>query len=319
MQWSTISLTWFLGLAIFASSSSAYGQSGQTKADELFNKAVELSESRNYDQACPLLAESQKLDPRPGTLFALGDCEREWGKIGRSVKHFKAYLKDYEVMKADVRKRHNERANLARGYIKTLQPNVPTLKLSFPEGIPAEFVLTVDGERVERVALDTELLFDPGDHVVVVQVPGHTDSEQRITLALKEKKALDVAAGPEVHADTSQASSSRRKIGFVLLGTGAAGLVFGSVMGGMAVGQKNVVDEHCNVLNCDRQGFEAVGQGRTFGTLSTIGFAAGGVLAAAGVVLVLTAPKEKSKSSWLTGIRAAATAGSAFFGVEGQF
>jgi len=324
MQWSKSSAAWSLCIALLAGSSSAYGQTPEAKAEELFNQAVELSEQRKYDEACPLLAESQKLDPRASTLYALADCEREGGKPASAVEHFKAYLKEYEAMKGEVRKRHDQRANASRGYIKTTEPQLPMLKMSFPGGIPSEFVLTIDGKNIDRVNLDKDLAVDPGEHLIIVQVPGRTDSEQRVSLALKEKKSVDLTVGPEAPPpddgqDKPQGTHPRRKIGFILLGTGAAGLVFGGITGGLAVGQKNIVEENCSGLNCNMQGFDAVNHGRTFGNLSTVGFIAGGALAAVGAVLVITAPKAKPKTSWLTGVGATATANGAFVGVEGQF
>lgn len=323
MQWSKKSATWSLCLALGLGASSAYGQTAEAKAEELFNKAVELSEQRNYAEACPLLAESHKLDPRASTMFALADCERLGGKIASAVEHFRAYLKEYDVMKSDVRKRHGQRANSAKGYIKSLEPQLPMLKMSFFSGIPDEFVLTIDGKVIHRISLDKDFPVDPGDHLIVVQVPGRTDSTQRISIANKEKKNIDLVVGPVAapndDGDESRGTSPRKKIGFIVLGTGAAGLIFGGVMGGLAVGKKNIVDEHCTGLNCDADGFDAVNQGRTFGNLSTVGFAAGGVLAAVGAVLIITAPKSTPKTSWLTGIGATATAGGAFVGVEGRF
>lgn len=323
MQWSKTSAAWSLCVALGSSSSFAYGQTPEAKAEELFNKAVDLSEQRNYAEACPLLAESQKLDPRASTLFALADCERLGDKIASAVEHFKAYLAEYNAMKGDVRKRHNQRANSARGYIKSLEPQVPMLKLSFPKGIPGEFIVTIDGKTVDRILLDKDIPVNPGDHLILVQVPGRTDSEQRIAIAVKEKKAIDLVVGPEAppidDSDKSPRASPKKKLGFILLGTGAAGLIFGGVMGVLAVGKKNIVGEHCTGLNCDADGFAAVNQGRAFGNLSTVGFAAGGVLAAVGAVLVITAPPNNPQTSWLTGIGATATAGGAFVGVEGQF
>lgn len=323
MQWSKTSAAWSLCVALGLGSSSAYGQTADAKVEELFNNAVELSEQRKYAEACPLLAESQKLDPRASTIFALADCERLAGKIASAVEYFKAYLKEYEAMKIDVRRKHDQRAHTSRAYIKSLEPQLPTLKMSFPGGIPGEFVLTIDGKVIHRISLDKDVPVDPGEHLVIVQVPGRTDSEQRISIANKEKKAIDLVVGPEAvsidDGDQSKGTSPRKKIGFVVLGTGAAGLIFGGVMGVLAVGKKNIVDEHCTGLNCDADGFAAVNQGRTFGNSSTVGFAAGGVLAAVGAVLIITAPKSSPKTSWLTGIGATATAGGAFVGMEGRF
>ncbi len=325
MQRSKWSYVGSLCVALLAGSTSAYGQTQEGKAEELFNKAVELSEARKYDEACPLLAESQKLDPRASTLFALADCEREAGKIASSVAHFKAYLIEYEAMKGDTRKRHDQRANSAKGHIKLQQPLVPTLKLSFAAGIPSEFAISRNGESVERISLDKEIPVDPGDQVIIVKVPGHEDTEQRITLAPKDKKTLDLVVGPistiRDQADDGDKlkSNVRRKVGFVLLGTGAAGVAFGGIMGGLAVGQKGTVQEHCQGLDCDPTGLDAVNQGRMFGNMSTIGIAAGGVMAAAGVLLVLSAPKSQPKTGLITGVGGTASRAGAFLSVEGQF
>ena len=136
MQWSKWSYAGSLCGALLVGSSSAYGQTAEAKAEDLFNKAVELSESRKYDEACPLLAESQKLDPRASTLFALADCEREANKLVSSVAHFKEYLIAYDALKGEARRRHDQRASSAKGHISTLEPQIPTLKLTFPGGAP---------------------------------------------------------------------------------------------------------------------------------------------------------------------------------------
>jgi hypothetical protein len=159
----------------------------------------------------------------------------------------------------------------------------------------------------------------------VLKVPGHQDTTQRITLEPNDKKAVDLVAGPSTTGDDKPGdgdkpkSNLRRTLGFVLLGTGAAGLAFGGVMGGLAFGQKGIVQEHCKGLDCDPTGLDGVNQGRTFGNMSTIGLAAGGVMAATGLVLVLTAPKSKPKTGWITGIGGTASIDGAFLSVEGQF
>jgi len=209
MQWSNWSHAGSLCIALLVGSSSAYGQTANEKqAEALFNKAVELSEARKYDEACPLLAESQKLDPRASTLFALGDCEREANKIMSAVAHFKEYLVAYEALKGDAKRRHDQRANSAKGYIKTLEPQIPTLKFTFPGGIPGEFVLTRNGESVERISLDKDLPSDPGEQVIVVKVPGHQDAEQRITLAPGDNKVIELATGASLGGDTHQSRTT---------------------------------------------------------------------------------------------------------------
>jgi hypothetical protein len=323
MQWSKWSYAGSLSVALLAGSSSAHGQTAEAKAEELFNRAVELSESQKYGEACPLLAESQKLDPRASTLFALADCEREAEKWASSVAHFKEYLTAYAAMKADARRRHDQRASIAKVHIKKIEPSLPILKFTFATGIPGDFVVLHNGNPVYRIMLDKEIPVDPGEQVIVVKVPGHEETEQRITLALKDKKVVELLVGAvstnQDDNNDNAKSNIRSKAGFVLLGTGVAGLAFGGVMGALAIGQKGKVLEHCNGLDCNPTGLEAVKQGRTFGNMSTIGIAAGSVVAATGLVLILTAPKSQSKTGLITGVGGAASRYGAFLSMEGQF
>jgi len=97
----------------------------------------------------------------------------------------------------------------------------------------------------------------------------------------------------------------------------AAGLVLGGVMGGLTLAQKSTVDAHCKGLDCDPTGFDALDQARTFGTVSTIGLAAGGGLAAIGAILFLTAPKPKTGVT--ANIRAGVGPGGAFLSLRGEF
>jgi len=110
----------------------------------------------------------------------------------------------------------------------------------------------------------------------------------------------------------------------VIGGVGIAGLALGAVMGGLTMGQKGVILEHCGMkvgarddAGCDPIGLAAVHSARPLGLASTIGFIAGGTAVAVGTVLLVTAPRpsagataRREPARWMTvGVLSAGKAG----------
>src|SRR5690349_6731302 len=83
-------------------------------ADALFNKAVADMDAGRYDVACPALVESQRLDPRPGTLFAVAACNVKAGKIATASAFYDDYLRAVGDLPGTARAKHADRAKLAR-------------------------------------------------------------------------------------------------------------------------------------------------------------------------------------------------------------
>ncbi|UQA57844.1 hypothetical protein [Polyangium aurulentum] len=165
-------------------------------AAALFEKGVDEMEAGHFDVACPAIAQSQQLDPRPGTLFTLAECERQAGRIATSVTHYAEYLRQVEGMTPGLKKKHKERAEIAETERKALEPNIPRLVLVLPANAPPGVLVTRDGAEVDAASLGVALPVDPGEHVITSRVPGGPLVEQRVTLAKKETKTLQL----EVHA-----------------------------------------------------------------------------------------------------------------------
>ncbi len=120
---------------------------------------------------------------------------------------------------------------------------------------------------------------------------------------------------PETPPPAASGGSLRRTLGFVGLGVGGAGLILGGVTGGLAIPKHNALDKACPDGLCTRAQADAVGNYHLFTTLSTAGFIAGGVLAASGLVLVLTAPRRAAPAS----VGVAPVIGAGFAGAKGWF
>lgn len=197
--------------------------------------------------------------------------------------------------------------------LEQLRPRIPNLVIRVDSG--ANVSVSLDGKDVPPSLLGEEHPLNPGAHQLVARRGGEQKTEavniaegerKEVTLRFDEPAATPSARLPLVSEPPSSAPAgsvgSSRTLAFVALGLGGAGLVLGGVSGALAMSKKSSLDdddEHCRNDQCVYAVEDDVSSLRTFRTVSTIGFIAGGALAATGVVLLLT---HESPSS--TGQRA---------------
>jgi hypothetical protein len=342
-------------LAPLALASPALGQD-IAAAEALFNHGLADMEAGRYATGCPAIAESQRLDPRPGTLFTLAQCEVRWGRVATAVTRLGDYLQLYARLTADQKIRQGDRPKVAKEQLDKLTPEVPELTLSLPPGAPAGTVVKRDDAVVATAALGIGLPVDPGEHVVSTQAPGGALWELRITVAGGEKKplVLEVKPAPTVEprsavaipvvapsaAPTSPASppvepgagpSGRRVAVYVAGGVGVAALALGGVMGGLALGKKSTIEAHCGsaihesvATRCDQTGYDAGQSVKPLGLVSTIGVIAGLAGVGTAVVLLVTEhrpakPATGARGPWIAADVLSIGPGGAMLGAKGSF
>src|SRR5690606_15567731 len=82
-------------------------------AEALFDKGVADMKAGRHETGCKAIAESQRLDPRPGTLFTLATCEAAWGRIATAVSRYGDYLAVYARLPDDKKAAQLERFKVA--------------------------------------------------------------------------------------------------------------------------------------------------------------------------------------------------------------
>ncbi|WP_437827415.1 hypothetical protein [Sorangium sp. So ce1153] len=328
-------------------------------AEALFERGLADMQAGRYETGCKALAESQRLDPQPGTLFTLASCEAQWGRVATAVTRFKDYLAVLDRMTPAEKARQGQRPKVAMQERDRLSPRVPRLALSLPPGAPAGTMVKRDGHELGDAALGIALPVDPGEHLVSVQVPGRPAREQRITIAEGETKelALDLpvkeapapAAPPApspapprppapeispapapVEPDAPSPSAGHRTAVYVAGGVSAAGLVLGGVLGALVIGKKGVIDEHCGEAiqapskACDDEGYDAAGSGNAMARVSTIAFGVALAGLGAAAVLYWTEPKPAGAAAgasprWVSAGVLEAGPAGAVLGARGTF
>lgn len=265
------------------------------KAQTLFNNGRAALDRGDVASACAMLSESLALVKRPSTLFNLAQCEAKQGKLRSAAEHMKGAVDTLEP--------GDERVQIARAQFAELDKQLPRLALQLAPGTPADSVVLVDGVALDAASIGPQIPLDPGEHKLVVRVRGREDSSTAVKLAPGDRRSLILAAGAQLSPTASSAptaaeapaggaSNTKRTLGWVFGGVGAAGLVAGGITGMMALGKKNEMEDNC-AGPCNDAARDAADSGRTLALLSTVSFAVGLAGVGVGSYLLLTSPSKE--------------------------
>ncbi len=322
---------------LLASASGARADGADVTATALFDEGRKLMAQHKYGEACPKLAESQRLAPSGGTLINLAECYERGGQTASAWGAWKdVAARANAAGKADV-----ERNAVARA--AALEPSLAKLTVSVAtdSDVPGLEVKR-DGVALGHAEFGLQIPVDPGAHHVEataphkkawsadVQVaPKQTDARVTVTLANDETApppsattttpsnppATTTPATPP-SAEPSSDGNVQRTIGWVGVGLGGAGLLVGAIFGLTAMSKASAATGAggCSGKTCSTQaGVQDTKDAQSAATAADIGFIAGGVLAAAGLVVVLTAPSSKPRVG--TNVHIAPAVGQSFTGL----
>jgi len=256
-------------------------------AEALFRSAQEAAKQGDWDTACRRFAESNRLDPAPGTVLNLARCHEE---LGHQASAWKFYQEAAEKLPAGDR-----RAEYAAAKAAELEGLVPTVSFEPPPATdPDAFKLTVNGTTYSPAMLNVPIPFDAGRVEVLVEAQGRRPVSA--TLELSEGQDLTyhiqlgaLTAEARVHGAPSKAAKTRKTWGIASLslgGAGAATAIFGGVWA--AIELPTATDPaHCADGACDQQGANASKRGRTAVVLLGAGAAVAAVGLTVGTVLLV--------------------------------
>lgn len=277
--------------------------SGTTaRADEaaaaaMFDRGLASMLAGELEKACPMLAESFRLDPRAGSLFTLAECEAKQGKSASALVHYQDYLVRYDGLSPREQARQGQRRELAVKQVESLKSSVAELTLRVPPSAPTTAIVKRDGVVQGPPALGVALPIDPGLHLIVTDNGTGKTRELQLVLSPGEKKEVTVEVAP---ADPVRDVEPVRRAApgpmwpiYTTVGVGAAGVIVGSVFGGLTWSKKDTIDAHCPQHRCDPEGRKAVDSVATTSLVASIGFGVGAAGLVTGAVLWAIRPGDR--------------------------
>lgn len=297
----------------FAAAVPAVARAEPSDADRVTARALardgyEAEKRGQYAIAADRFGRAEALVHAPTLLLGLARAETGLGKLVEAQDIYERIIREPLAPNAPppfakaVEDAKRERAELV--------PRIGWITLVVSGASSAQ--VSLDDAPVPAAVLNVRRACNPGEHYVKATAKGFAPaertfivsegSEQTIVLGLDAlppaaPAPLAVAATPEVPSGGGM--SLQTKLGIGALGLGAAGLVTGGAAGIWVLARHSSLSQDCSHGVCGPGESGALGTYRTVANLSTVAFIAGGVGAAAGVVLMLTVPKTQAVTAYV--------------------
>jgi len=156
-------------------------------AEALFRAGKQAAQAGDYKTACEKFEQSEQLEPAPGTLLNLADCEEHLGRLGLASQHFRLAAQQFRA--------NDTRVGYAKQRAATAESHMARLVIRLSARAPAQTKILRDGVELDPAALGQPLRVDPGEHLVIARAADKSDRRDAtypITLLQGETKELSV-------------------------------------------------------------------------------------------------------------------------------
>jgi hypothetical protein len=302
-----LSILLLVGLLLAHASASAQSAGDRATARALAYEGQAAFDGGDYAVAEDRFARADALVHAPTLLLALARSQVKLGKLVQAYENYQRIIREkvpagspdvfttaYEAAQQEV-----EQIRARLGWV--------TIVVKGPED--PEVILD-DKTPVPKAALGVKRAVNPGDHTLKASAPRFAAKKTdfhvgegeavAVTVTLSGKAATSQGSGIRdprsgaagAEADAQAGASSGKTIAYIALGIGAAGVITGTVTGLIAMSKHNELSDVCLNGRCPPEHQDTLDGFHLMGNVSTIGFILGGVGAAAGLTLLLTAPSD---------------------------
>ena len=268
------------------------------------DRGFELFEAGQYVEAAQAFRLAEMIFHAPTLVFAIGRAESKAGHLLEARALFKRVIA--EKIAPSAPREFLGAQESARTELEAVEARIGHVTITVHSASGQSFAVRLDDADVARSALDQPIDVDPGSHRIVVAPDVGAAETRTVTVAegARETVAIELALArvdPKgvVTAPGPSATAPPRDLlapALISLGASVAGLGVGAVFGGLTLAKTSAIRAHCVGDVCPSGQQSAAKGASTMATISTVGFIAGGVLAATGVTLLVLRPKPKAPS-----------------------
>ena len=245
-------------------------------AEALFRQGRASALAGDYAHACAAFAESLRLEPAPGALLNLADCEEHVGRVASAWRDF--------VRAEDAFPSGDERRPLCHDRAAALAPRVPWVTVALEADAPTDARVFWDDVELDAARLAAPMPVDPGSHRVLVVAPGRVSTASSVVATEHDTLRVIAAPGPLLRDDPAQPPPPRSRTAAWLVGAaGLASLGVGTYFGARALAERSTSDAACKASVCTSAGgLDAYSSARTDARIADVALGLGVVGLAVG-------------------------------------
>jgi len=291
-----------------------------------FRQASSLAAAQDWAEALRHYEAAYELFAHPTTLYDIGVCHE---KLGHDAQAYRYTLWALRPGASDDRRLEPEIRTHAEAALQAFESRLAVIELE-SHGVPLR--VEVDGQKTTLLQTETgnvlfvdprasaeappvtftgsaRLILDPAPHQLTLGDGARRETHSITALAGSrtslEWASLAVASAPPLPAVTQPAAMPRpvapsaapnHTLQHVAIGSlivGGAGLIAGTVAGGVALSAKHHLDDACSSDgSCPPSESSTMARFDRATAISTVSFAVGLAATATGVTLLLLAPKQ---------------------------
>jgi hypothetical protein len=300
--------------------------------EQLFREGRALLVEGRFAEACAKLEQSQRVEPRGGTLLNVAACHERLGKLATAWQEF------HDAATWARAEGHDDRAALAEQRIEAIEPRLAWITVTVArDPFAARASVAIDGAELPEKRFGERIPVDAGQHRVTARFADESTWEKVVAIEEAERQTVVVRPAaavsewapplpqyprypaPQVEAPLPQNDGrTQRALGLV---TGAAGFA-SSGLGVYLLVHASRLSAQANTLcvnqECTVQGVDLVRSAQANNTAGIVVTSISAALVAGGGLIYLTAPSPKEGPT-AGAVRVRAALGPQSVALQGSF